>query len=266
MKGIFSLVIVLIVFSCSRYDVNYDSQTKIIGHGGMGITHEFPINSFESLALCLNKGADGVEIDVQMTKDSILVAYHDEELSKLTTASGSIHNHNWNEIKNLEYSKRLYSEYEVIKLNDLFTNLPEFKDKKYFFDVKAFSPDTTGAHLQSLINQLVSTIKNFGLTNTTVEVRTEEIGLLVKQLDPSIEVFVYRNWGKALSMNIEYGFDGITTDVDLLTQNRIDSARAVNLKIAVVNTHSRERNDLAYVFGVDYNQTDMVSYVLRKKE
>ena len=46
----------------------------------MGITSQFPINTFESINSALALGADGSEVDIQMTKDSVLVLFHNRKL------------------------------------------------------------------------------------------------------------------------------------------------------------------------------------------
>ena len=52
--------------------------------------HSYPINTFESIMHCINVGSDGTEIDVQITKDGVLVAYHDKELSNKTNKCGLV--------------------------------------------------------------------------------------------------------------------------------------------------------------------------------
>ena len=244
--------------------MTYTDETKVIGHGGMGITHDFPLNSFESIALCLHKGADGVEMDVQMTKDSVLVAYHDRYLESSLDASGSIYDMNWEQAKSLEYDKLLYTEYKLVRLEDIFQNLPEFRDKTFFFDMKTFSPDTTGEHLQTMLRQTVRLIDKYKLSQPVIEVKSEALGKAVKQLNPSLRVFIYKNFDDGFRISQSNNFEGITIDVDLLTQDQVNKADSVGLEIAVLNTHSRERNDLAHTLEVAYNQTDMVSYVMRQ--
>ena len=69
-----------------------------MGHGGMGFSNVYPMNTFESIMHCINLGADGTEIDVQMTKDGILVAYHDRELSNKTNKCGLVNDFYWNSL------------------------------------------------------------------------------------------------------------------------------------------------------------------------
>jgi len=92
-------IMLFIVSSCQKEDfdiINLNSnKISILGHGGMGIEHTYPMNSFESILNCLSIGADGTELDVQKTKDSVLVAFHDESLENSTDISGRIFNATW---------------------------------------------------------------------------------------------------------------------------------------------------------------------------
>jgi glycerophosphoryl diester phosphodiesterase len=64
----------------------------VIGHRGTGPTragHELPENSLSSFLAALEQGADGVELDVQLTADGTLVLLHDQ-LEDTTTCSGCV--------------------------------------------------------------------------------------------------------------------------------------------------------------------------------
>ncbi|MCW3789208.1 glycerophosphodiester phosphodiesterase family protein [Plebeiibacterium sediminum] len=51
-----------------------------------------PENSIEAIQNCIEMGVDIVEIDVRMTKDSVLVLMHDETIDRTTTGSGKLSN------------------------------------------------------------------------------------------------------------------------------------------------------------------------------
>ncbi|MBL7717413.1 MAG: hypothetical protein JNL72_01150 [Flavipsychrobacter sp.] len=68
------------------------NQVAVIGHAGNGIpglNSNLPHDSYESVIEALEiNNADGVEVDVQLTADSVLFMYHDKELESLTGCSG----------------------------------------------------------------------------------------------------------------------------------------------------------------------------------
>lgn len=264
MNKYFLLLSLLVTLgSCTTELPSADAKTKIIGHGGMGITHDFPLNSFEGIAFAMHKGAHGVEMDVQMTLDSVLVAYHHEKLEYNMKGIGQIHNKLWEEVRNEEYTELLYAEYGVVSLEDLFSNMPQFADRMFFFDIKTFSPDTTGVYEAAVARQLYQIIDRYALTNTVVEIKSISAGLRYKTMRPKQAVFLYTDMPQVLDSCVAYGFQGIVQDIDQLSSQLISRADSLGLKVACINTHSHDRNDEAHSIGVHYNQTDMVNYALR---
>ena len=61
---------------------------KIIGH--RGLPYAAPENTMSSYIAAVDAGADGLEIDIQMTKDGELVLIHDETLDRTTNGSGPV--------------------------------------------------------------------------------------------------------------------------------------------------------------------------------
>ncbi len=64
-----------------------------IGHRGTGVTrpgHPFPENSLSSFREAMRQGADGIELDVEITADGGLIVMHDDMLDRTTTCSGCV--------------------------------------------------------------------------------------------------------------------------------------------------------------------------------
>ena len=61
----------------------------------------FPENSLEAVQSSINMGVDMLELDVQRTKDGILMLMHDHNLDRMTTGSGNIAETTWEEISKL---------------------------------------------------------------------------------------------------------------------------------------------------------------------
>jgi glycerophosphoryl diester phosphodiesterase len=59
---------------------------RIIGHRGTPSCPHHPENTLQSIRAALDAGADGVEIDVQATRDGVLVLAHDPDLGRILGA------------------------------------------------------------------------------------------------------------------------------------------------------------------------------------
>lgn len=66
-----------------------DHSTVIVA-SHRGDWRHFPENSLEAIDSAVEMGVDIVEIDVQRTKDSVLILMHDSKLDRTTTGSGKI--------------------------------------------------------------------------------------------------------------------------------------------------------------------------------
>jgi glycerophosphoryl diester phosphodiesterase len=64
-----------------------------IGHRGTGMTragHPLPENSVSSFREAIRQGADGIELDVELTSDGGLIVMHDDTFDRTTTCTGCV--------------------------------------------------------------------------------------------------------------------------------------------------------------------------------
>lgn len=66
-------------------------MTEIWGH--RGASAEAPENTLPAFALALGQGADGIECDVQLTRDDEVVVIHDGTLDRTTDGHGRVADH-----------------------------------------------------------------------------------------------------------------------------------------------------------------------------
>lgn len=73
---------------------------KVIGH--RGAKAYAPENTLASIHVAADLGIEWVEVDVKLTKDSIAVIFHDEELERCTGANGLVKDFTLEEIRELD--------------------------------------------------------------------------------------------------------------------------------------------------------------------
>ena len=80
----------------------------------------FPENSLEAIQSSIDMGVDMLELDVQRTKDGVLMLMHDHDLGRMTNGTGNIAETTWEEISklNLKDHKGELTNYKVAKLED----------------------------------------------------------------------------------------------------------------------------------------------------
>lgn len=74
-------------------------EAKVYGH--RGASAYAPENTLPAFRLAEEQGADGIELDVHLTRDGELVVIHDEELDRTTNGTGPVGEHTLAELKQL---------------------------------------------------------------------------------------------------------------------------------------------------------------------
>ena len=91
-------------------------KTKVWAH--RGASAYAPENTLEAFLLAAEQGADGVELDVQLTKDGEMVVVHDEEIDRVSDGSGFVKDYTLAELKTLNFNKT-HPEYQDVKIPTL---------------------------------------------------------------------------------------------------------------------------------------------------
>lgn len=77
-------------------------MTQIWAH--RGASADAPENTLPAFALALGQGADGIELDVQLTRDDEVVVIHDETLERTTDGVGWVLDHSLADLLTLDAS------------------------------------------------------------------------------------------------------------------------------------------------------------------
>ncbi len=104
-----ALFTVLNLAGCTATKPAINPKLVVLGHAGSGFfTPISPFNfrppsSWRGVAHALRIGADGVEIDLQMSQDSVVMLYHDQKLENSSTGHGCVSQHPAAELTQLRY-------------------------------------------------------------------------------------------------------------------------------------------------------------------
>lgn len=81
------------------YHLLHPSKDYVLVAAHRGDWKDQPENSIGALDGALREGADIIEIDVQKTKDNVLVLMHDQTIDRMTTGHGLVSELSWKELK-----------------------------------------------------------------------------------------------------------------------------------------------------------------------
>ena len=237
--------------ACTKIDLDNISnlnngQIDVIGHAGTGfqsLINPYPNNSFESIKHAINGlNADGVEIDIDLSKDSTIVLYHDQTLEKSTNCFGCVNQFNASELENCEY----YNQYGAQLLNDVriirFTKvLDQFKNinikPQIYLNLKIASPCITESEERKSewVNQITQTIQAYQ-AHKWVYVYDGDTSLLkrFRAADPGINtIYNAQSYGDAIAACTRADIGAFVISNSDITKEQVKDSHSKNIKVII---------------------------------
>lgn len=256
-----------IAVSCGKYKepiVNLNGNTIVkMGHAGMGVGNTLPMNSKESLLKCLSFEMDGTEMDIQLTKDSVLVIFHDHYLEESTNLTGIINDKTWEELKGAKYIQTPHVQYSLVRLDDFFSGLI-LTDHLFSFDVKSYSNKPYFTYIADLRRAILKFCADHQLENhLMIESWDTELLRQLKLENPNLPLYYYQgdSFQDGYQIALQEGFTGITISNEHITKSEIELAHAAGLKVITWNTHTKKQNKAAVLKNPDFIETDDVPFL-----
>lgn len=268
----FQFCVIVFFSSCSKdpalWEVkNLNNNTvSAFGHGGMGIAFKYPIDSYESFEPCMRIGADGTEMDVQLTKDSVLILFHDQQLKDATLCTGKVNDKNWSEIKDCILASPYSTNINIITASYLLSKV-DLENKTFTFDCKLYKADNQqyNTFLTTYANALIKLMDDYKIRHEAF-VESNDINFLriLKSKDPEIKLFIYpTDFDSALDIAKSMDLYGITIATTAITKEQVKKAHDANKRITVWNVENEKDNIDAVQKNVDFIQSDKIIHLLK---
>jgi len=91
-------------------------MTEIFAH--RGASGYAPENTLEAFRLAMEQGADGMELDVHLTKDGEVVVIHDETLDRTSNGHGNVRDYTLEELKKFSFHNHM-EKYQGVQIPTL---------------------------------------------------------------------------------------------------------------------------------------------------
>ena len=235
--------------------VTNSPRFEIIGHRGNpgnplnSLNIENTVESFED---AWERGADGIELDVILSKDKFLFVHHDDTLGRVFIMPGTkeqklIGEYTSDELESgTELNENLTTNSHKPRAHIAMPHLSDIripKDKKLFLELKflndSYNKKSSGdeKYLKNIVEETIQFIEEVGLTNQTyVLCFVPEALDRVKELNPKIVTAhnVYQGEASDLQkikqLQGDYGFDIINPPFEQATKGAIENIHSVGLK------------------------------------
>ena len=179
---------------------------KVYAH--RGYSGKYPENTMLAFRKAAETGCDGIELDVQLTKDGKIVVIHDETVDRTTTGTGRVKDYTYEELIKLDAAKLFGGKYGFCPIpsfeeycqwaagQDLVTNI-EIKTGVYYYE--GLEEKTVESRDEKQLDEKISNIfisigipahiKGYQFLREAVKLAVEEpeiIGSITKKLYPTI--------------------------------------------------------------------------------
>ena len=177
---------------------------KVYAHRGASAFA--PENTMEAFKLAVEMKADGIETDVHMTKDGVLVLMHDERIDRTTDGTGWIKDYTYEELSkyNANYHKEGYDFCRIPKLSEL---LQLANDTGILLNIEV---KTDMVWYTDIEQKILDMVKEYGLENQVMYSSFNHYSLRkLKDLKPDAPIGLlymeglYKIWNYAVEFGAE---------------------------------------------------------------
>lgn len=160
------------------------SDTLVIAH--RGDSKNAPENTISSFKKAIDIGSDGIELDVQLSKDGHLVVIHDERVDRTTDGIGYVKDFTLNELKRLNAGNKFDKKYSNEKIPTLYEVFELIGSKYILLNIEIKS----GIVLYPGIEEkLVSSIFEYGFQDRVLLSSFNHYSVKqVKELEPRLKI------------------------------------------------------------------------------
>lgn len=222
-----------------------------LGHGGMGTRWWHSLNSKKSFRQALETGADGTEMDAQLTADGVIVAYHDAECCDGAIALQTL--------KGLRNCKG-----ELLTADEVF-GLGWPTGSVFSLDVKLHGTDA--AHRQLFAERLKTLREQHPQFRILIESMSPEFLSILKGTEVSEGLYLYtENADVGLQTCLSSGLEGISIRSGFISAAQIEASQAEGIRVMLWGVGTRWDNRRAVLKHPDIIQSDRLHHLVSLAE
>jgi glycerophosphoryl diester phosphodiesterase len=246
-------------------DTYFGSKVIILGHHGIGAYYKMPANTYESVLPAIGIGCDGCEVDVHLTKDTVLILYHTHLLNPHTTCNGRINELTLEEVEQCKYYG-LKNMVFVGSADELFSKLSNLNTLYFSFDCKL---DNEVVNMDLYEGQFIRAIKRlcdkYNMSENVFIEASKPLLTKAKQMGLSNKFFLIGALNKSnIDTATAYSFYGISSQMDEITIENSDIAHAKGLHIMAYTPYNYYLNKSAIRKKIDLLETDDPGSILKQ--
>ncbi|GAA3932191.1 glycerophosphodiester phosphodiesterase [Hymenobacter algoricola] len=255
----------------------------VVGHAGSGFFRPFntfnplPPSSLRSELKALRDGAEGLEVDLQLSQDSVPVLYHDVTLNTMTkTGRGCTNEHPAAALTRLRYQGGWPYDWlqheRIITFDTLLARLARRPGFPYLHldlheDLPCLSPGQRLVHSAALARQLVRLLQRYHVPADRVLFVSDQVPTLqrLRRLWPAAPqgYEITRDFAPNLREARRLNVDAVVLNTRLTTPANVGQAHALGLAVVTFGARSKARIREVVTAAPDAYEVDNVSKLRR---
>lgn len=217
----------------------------MINYAHRGASEYAPENTLSSFYLGLLQGANGLETDVQKTRDGVLILFHDDTLDRVTDHTGKVADYTWEELKKVKvYGNCTTGFYDRI------ITFREFLENFASYDIQ-FAIELKGPDVE---RETLELSQEFGIMEkTTFTSFKYDYVATAKKLCPNARIgwIVSNVTDEVIEKLLAIGAEEIVPKADPLTAEQVKLCRDAGLGVRGCCVHTLALMRKMCEFGVD---------------
>lgn len=204
-------------------------MVKNIAH--RGFKGRYPENTMISFEKAVEVGADGIEFDVQLTKDNQVVIIHDETLERTTDGVGYVKDYNLEELKKFNASNCYKEEFGFNAIPTLEEYFEYIQNKDIITNVELKNTMITYKGMEEKVCELIS---RYNIENKVIVSSFNHHSIMkVKEINKNIECgLLVESWiinpGKYVK---NLGIENFHPTVYSLTEEEVSKIQSYGIKV-----------------------------------
>lgn len=215
-----------------------------INYAHRGASEYYPENTLSAFYAGLQMGANGIETDIQMTKDGVLVLFHDDTVERVTDGEGAICDHTYAELSHLLVRN------EATGMVDRILTLEDFL--KYFsFRNLTFAIELKQDHVE---RETIDMLETFGMREKTILTSFNYESIRnAKRYNPNYRVgYLYEADEKDAVKKIQaIGGEELCPLAETMDHRTVREYQSMGLSVRVWGVYTPAIMEAAYACGVN---------------
>jgi glycerophosphoryl diester phosphodiesterase len=234
-----------------RYEQKWseNNNMKIFAH--RGFSGKYPENTMLAYTKAVEGVCDGIELDVQLTKDRIMVLIHDELIDRTSNGKGFVRDYTYQELLQYDFSAKFAGIYGINQIPTLYEYLDWMKEKDVFTNIEL---KNSVCYYGGMEEMVLEEIRKRGLEERILLSSFNNVSVLkCKRLAPGIQTAFLTessiwNAGRYVSEN---NVDCYHPDLKWLTKEEVCSCKEYGVKVNVWRVNKEDDFEKVADFGVD---------------